>query len=119
LLPPTTEVTGASLLSPAVREAAADDPALPLPLLQPVRSTQATAAVTATARTLGMVAVMDPQSSYPALVSLWTALGGSLSTNRRISNRHLLEPLRDDGAPHPGWRQYRCRPPHHIAISDQ
>ena len=53
-----------------------------------------------------------PQSSYPALVSLWTALGRSLSTNRRISNRHLLEPLRDDGAPHAVRRHRPIYPPH-------
>jgi hypothetical protein len=74
LFPPTTEVTGASLVSLAVRAAAADDPALPVPLLHPVRMTQETAAVTAIPRTVGMVAFMELQSSYLAGF-LWSALG--------------------------------------------
>ena len=58
LFPPTTEVGDAALLSPAVREAADPDPALPTPLLQPVRTAQATAAVAVTARMLDRVVVM-------------------------------------------------------------
>jgi hypothetical protein len=58
LFPPTTEVGDAALLSPAVSEAADPDPVLPTPLLQPVRTAQATAAVAATARMPDRVVVM-------------------------------------------------------------